>query len=188
MDGLMLTSELIAPYRHLVFASLVSDVVEQDLLKTLENAAWVSRAASFYRFDVIEDSNIRLALLRMIVDDAGLRNRRPEFEDIFECRLSNDFKLESHRYGNGAGIGAHTDALTPEVRCVLSLNRGWNASKGGIWVLASDSALQVNPTYLPSLSNTGFIFATAANSFHALSVCNDAAFFGLTIRIPRVST
>ena len=106
MDGLMLTSELIAPYRHLVFASLVSDVVEQDLLKTLENAAWVSRAASFYRFDVIEDSNIRLALLRMIVDDAGLRNRRPEFEDIFECRLSNDFKLESHRYGNGAGIGA----------------------------------------------------------------------------------
>ena len=176
------------PFLHLAFAALIPDRTEVELLDRLEAATWVKRAASFYRFSVPQDDGLRSSLLDAILDQSDLRDRRRELEHIFECRLGDDFRLEVHRYEKGDGIGAHTDFLSPEVRCVLSLNREWDSRHGGVWVLASGSALQDSPVYIPSLSGTGFIFGTAINSFHALSVYSGNELFGLTIRIPRLST
>jgi Rps23 Pro-64 3,4-dihydroxylase Tpa1-like proline 4-hydroxylase len=107
------------------------------------------------------------------------------FEETFRCSLGSNYQLEVQRYGAGDGIGAHTDLGTPEIRMVLNLNRGWTPNDGGIWVLASDSALKKQTYYLPSLSNTGFAFATHDSSFHSLSVYRGSEAFVLVLRIPR---
>jgi hypothetical protein len=173
------------PFPHLVFASFLSKDVENHLLDVLESASWERRSASFYRFDVPGNAGVRKDLLRVIEDDVQLYEKRSLFEESFNCRLATESLLEVHRYNNGDGIGAHTDFRTPELRCILSLNRGWRMEDGGIWVIAADSSLRDNKTYLPSISNTGFAFCTGPTSYHALSRHSTASMFGVTIRIPR---
>src|ERR1043165_8449592 len=108
----MLFSRTAVRFLHLPFAALIPDRTEAELLDRLEAASWVKRAASFYRFSVPQDDSFRASLLDAIIEHSDLRDRHREVEDIFGCGLGDDFRVEVHRYGEGDGIGAHTDFLT----------------------------------------------------------------------------
>lgn len=173
------------PYKHGVLVSFFPERIEGNLLDLFESISWERRQSDFYRFDVPSTEDAREQVLRMISQGAELLVKRSVFEQMFGCYLGSTIRLEIHRYTQGCGIGPHTDAGSPEVRCVVNLNRDWNRGDGGIWILSTDSALR-HPVYLPSMSNTGFVFATSVRTYHALSASAGGIAYGLTIRLPRI--
>jgi hypothetical protein len=176
-----------SPFRHIIFASLLSEQTADRLLSTLEKISWERKTSSFYRFSVPTRQAVRTELLAYISADTRLIEHRSQFEELFACRLGSNLSIEIHKYCDGDGIGAHTDFGTPEVRFVLNLNRGWKVEDGRVWIIAADSTLRNHPVYLPSLNNTGFAFSSGVDSYHALSRSNGGVTFGVTLRIPRLA-
>lgn len=174
-----------APFLHAIFANALRLAAADEFLKLLEQSNWEERTGPFYKFAVPTDEALRVDVERRIKCELPFDRLRARFEQIFDCRLREGFRVELHRYGEGDGIGPHTDFGTPEIRMVLHVNRNWCKENGGVWVLAGDSALQDLPSYLPSLSNTGFAFSTGMCSFHALSRCSSCVLYGIVVRMPR---
>jgi len=172
------------PYKHALMAPVFSVDTEFSLINLLDSFAWERRASDFYRFDVPCAAEEKKSVLEMLLNIGDLRIHRVALEHIFGVRLEALPRLEIHRYTQDCGIGPHTDAGLPEVRVVVNLNRNWNRSDGGIWILSTDSALRL-PAYLPSISNTGFAFATSIQTYHALSILENGITYGLTIRFSR---
>ena len=174
------------PFPHIVTASVFSDRVAQRILEKLESAHWESRSSDFYRFEVPDDSRFdRESLLRLVKDAIPFCETLRKFERTFACRLHHDVRLEIHRYCRGSGIGPHTDFGSREVRWVMSINREWSEESGSVWILAADSALQNKACYLPAINNTGFVFSSRDDSYHALSTCSGSVTYGLTFRLSR---
>jgi hypothetical protein len=174
------------PFPHIVIASVFSDEMIRRILETLESAHWESRSSDFYRFEVPDDSRLdRENLLRSVMGAIPFHETLGEFERAFTCRLHDDVRLEIHRYGEGSGIGPHTDFGSREVRWVMNINREWNIESGRVWILSADSTLRNRVSYLPAISNTGFVFPSRDDSYHALSTCLGSVTYGLTFRLSR---
>lgn len=171
------------PFNHLVIAPFLSDAKEMAVISELQKTEWQPRASTFYRFSVPRadslDTRLR-EMLRPICTDIRLL-----LEDSFGCNLAMPTHSEIHRYGTGDGIGPHTDAKIPEVRCILNLNAGWSVSDGGIWIFATNSALAGDRSQLPSINNSAFAFSTGPTTFHALSIRRASVGYAVTIRFPR---
>jgi hypothetical protein len=172
------------PFQHILIAPVFPTAFELGCLTLLETCSWEKRADDFYRFDVPTSDSIKERLVQLIGTTSSEKLRRA-LETNFSCQLATAVQLEVHRYLPGSGIGPHTDAKLPEVRLVASYNRSWRPEAGGVWILAEDSSLELNRTFLPSISNTGFAFATSTNSYHALSICREGIYYGLTLRFQR---
>lgn len=174
------------PFPHLVIAPVLKDVLERDCIGAMNTADWEVRETDFYHLEVPARGKNLDELLRTIKASLPWDAVRIIFEKHFNCRLSSAIRFEIHRYAIGSGIGAHTDAALPEVRFVLNLNADWNHRQGNVWILAVDSALAQQRSYLPSISNSGFAFATNRTSYHALSTRTDGVGYGVTARFARV--
>lgn len=174
------------PFKHVIFASLLSDRRERSTIRLLEETAWQEHSGSFFRFRIPIERDTRSQFIEHLRDVFLSASMISVIEELFECRLGKEVQLEVHKYLAGDGIGPHTDSSRPEIRCVLNLNRSWRKEDGGIWILASDASLRTSAAFLPALSNTGFIFSTCDRSFHALSKYNGKEIYGLAICIPRI--
>jgi hypothetical protein len=180
------TGQRSSPFPHQLIAPIFENRVEGVLLDLLDSFEWERRETGFYRFDIPTLAQDRARTRDVVSGSKLLNERRSEFERVFDCRLSQSFRLEIHRYVDGCGIGPHTDAGTPEVRFVMNLNRAWKPEDGGVWILSSDLVFRRDCcSYLPSLSNTGFVFSTSKASYHALSTYSAGTIYGLTLRLPR---
>lgn len=175
------------PFIHLLLAPVFPPNVESACLSLLESCSWETKVGEFYRFDVPACRTVK-EQIGVLIDVSPLQDIRDTLESIFCCQLKKTLQLEVHRYRPGHGIGPHTDASIPEIRCIVSYNRAWHADDGGVWILAADSALKLHKTYLPATSNTGFAFETGPTSYHALSICRDGVHYGLTLRFCRLET
>jgi hypothetical protein len=170
------------PFPHLLIAPVLPDEIEDKCISMLESLEWERRSSEFYRFSVPRDRSEYDRLLQLLSGSGFLAEARITFERGFGSNLDDRIYLEVHRYEQGCGIGPHTDALTLEIRCIVNLNRSWRVESGGIWIIAADSALQLQRSYLPSTSNTGFAFPTSSTSYHALTTCRAGLSYGLTVR------
>jgi hypothetical protein len=175
----------ISPYRHAILAPAFRDGADHRILRELERKNWKATVGPFYRFKVPAEPDEVVSLVEDIQSELGVREWRESLEAAFGCALGARIRIDLHKYGSGDGIGPHTDASVPEVRCVLQVNRGWNARDGGVWILARDSALRESPLFLPSLNNTAFVFSTGRESFHALSTYRGEALYSIVVRISR---
>jgi len=171
------------PFGHLLIAPVLNAPLEGALLSEFERFGWERRADTFYRFDVPRDGASKARILAMM--HAPCLEIKSVLEPFLGCNLNGATQLEIHRYGKGDGIGPHTDAATPEVRCVININSGWSIADGAIWALAADSALNAERTQLPSISNSAFAFSTGSTTFHALSIRYAGIGYAVTIRFPR---
>jgi hypothetical protein len=174
------------PFRHAIIAPVLTSAYELALLDEMGRIPWDARSASFYRFQSpIEGRNGCGKIIPLFRDGLRIDEWLPWLEEAFGCRLGANVLYEVQKYNVGDGIGSHTDFRAAEVRCVLNLNSGWSSEDGGVWILAGESSLQKDPTYLPPLSNTAYVFSTSEKSFHALSRRKRSVGYGLVIRIPR---
>jgi hypothetical protein len=170
------------PFEHLLIASFLPHSVEAAFLAQLEKAEWEKRGAEFYRFQVPVAGSVRAAMHEAMC--AVYLDAKSVFENTLRRRLAPPLLPEVHRYSAGDGIGPHTDAVTPEVRCILNLNSGWSAADGGVWTFSSDSALKAGRAFLPSLSNFAVAFATGPTTYHALSSRRAGTGYAVTLRFP----
>lgn len=157
----------------------------KELVGVLERAEWKLESSSFHSFQTPADESLRGQLLTRFFQNLLMEGWYRGVEREFSCELERQVFLEVHRYVYGSTIGPHTDCLEPGVRCVLALNEGWDVRQGGVWVLATDSTMREQVTFLPSLDNSGFMFVTSPSSFHALSQYTGPAMYALTLRMPR---
>lgn len=184
----MFLSERVTPFKHILTAALLSTDLEKACLLLLRTCIWHRVTNEFYRVDVPADRRVNEQLLRLIVADLNMDAFSEKLETFFGSALGMPSALEVHRYGVGCGIGAHTDYVSAEVRCFITLNEDWTPDDGAVWILSSDSALGQDRTYVPSLSNTGFIFSSGRNTFHALSTVKSGVSYGITVRFPTLET
>jgi Rps23 Pro-64 3,4-dihydroxylase Tpa1-like proline 4-hydroxylase len=172
------------PFPHCVVAPAFTPETADALLEILDAADWQRTTRSFYRLDVPSKKKDRHLVSDALRETIESSRQIQLLEDVIQRRLSLTFRTEIHRYSAGCGIGPHTDRDPCELRYVLSLNREWSPDDGGVWILSSDSSLREGRVLLPSLNNTGFMFQTAQNSFHALSNFHGNRIYALTLRIP----
>lgn len=170
------------PFTHIILAPVLEPEKAQELLVALESIEWKRIQQSFYEFDIpverysyekLQDYLVRLPAV----------NRIHRFLQSSLCaNLTSDVIVEPHRYSQGSGIGVHSDELVSEVRFVLNINRSWRPHDGGIWILSTSSDLHMSTQFMPSLHNTGFGFATGANSYHALSERLSSISYAIVLR------
>jgi hypothetical protein len=181
MDHLLRTS----PFSHLIIAALLRPETESNCIELLDAAEWSRTSGDYFKFDIPSSTDIVPEINQIVGGDGFWNAQRRIFEQMFDCDLSTPILLDIHRYVEGCGLGPHTDAPCNEVRCVLNINRHWEAKDGAVWVIASDSRLISNRSFLPSMSNTGFAFPTGLNSFHALATCLGGVKYSLVARFSR---
>ena len=165
-EGLRVERE---PFTHLKVAPVLRTEEAEELLSTLDRMDWQRRKQVFYEFDVATDQRSRDNFQERLVRSLTIDRIRGWLEQYLRTQLVSKATVDLHRYSPGTGIGVHTDGPTTEVRFVLNLNRSWQPSQGGIWVLSARSDLKPPVHFLPPLHNTGFGFLTSAGSYHALS-------------------
>jgi hypothetical protein len=173
------------PYSHFLFSSILSNRVEKRILDALESVKWETQSSSFFRFSIPRDRCVKKEISGLVLRDRSFKDGLREFEKKLNFELRSFCSMELHRYAVGDGIGPHTDCAVREVRCIINLNRCWKTSNGGVWLIASDSSLKENTVYIPAVSNTGFIFSTSRNSYHALAIVTGSETYGLTFRFSR---
>ncbi len=157
------------PFTHVKAASVLNAEQAEYLLNALDRTEWRRRKESFAEFDVPEDPTVREELQDRLVQSCASDEVRGWLEEAVGAPLAADVIVDLHRYGPGTGIGVHTDGPVRQARFVLNLNRFWEPSQGGIWVLSARADLKAPVQFIPPLHNTGFGFLTTPASYHALS-------------------
>lgn len=156
------------PFPHIKIAPLISVKEAEELLRLLDNMVWKRTTQEFYEFNIPTDLDKKT--LQHLLSSWRIGDRiRTYLQSYLDVHLGGEAIIDSHQYVPGTGIGVHTDGSAREARFVLNLNRGWQSSQGGVWVLSQNSNLKQFARYLPPLHNTGFGFLTRGGSYHALS-------------------
>jgi hypothetical protein len=173
-----------SPFPHLLLAGVLESDLESKCIDTLDAASWSTNSGGFFRFDSPSTIDPTSEVNELIGEDFW-NTLRLTYENLFGCSLSMPV-LDLHRYVKDCALGPHTDAVCREIRMVLNLNDYWEEANGGVWVLASDSALRSNRVFLPPFSNSGFAFPTGTNSFHALSTFRSGSNYCLVARFSKL--
>lgn len=156
------------PFPHIKIAPVISVKEAEELLHRLDSLVWKRTTHEYYEFNIPVDlhkKTLQHLLLRWRMGD----RIRTYLKSYLHVHLGEEAIIDSHQYVPRTGIGVHTDGPAKEARFVLNLNRGWQSSQGGVWVLSQNSNLKQFTRYLPPLHNTGFGFLTSRGSYHALS-------------------
>lgn len=178
-EGLRVERE---PFTHLKVAPVLRSEEAEEFLSALDRMAWQRRKQAFYEFDIVADQRSRDNLQERLVRSLAIDRIRGWLEQYLRAQLAPEAIVDLQRYSPGTGIGVHTDGPTKEARFVLNLNRSWQLSQGGIWVLSARSDLKPPVHFLPPLHNTGFGFLTSAGSYHALSERSLSAMYAIVFR------
>jgi hypothetical protein len=157
------------PFRHFLVAPVLDAGVAAHLLDQLEDLKWRRNLGARFCFDVPEPSSDYLAFHDSIVSSSKFEVLSDALFATYRLRDMQLFNIDLHKYGPGAGIGTHTDQGVDEFRFVLNLNRNWELSHGGVWILSSSSDLSKQTRYAAPIHNSGFGFRPGVNTFHALS-------------------
>ena len=86
------------PFPHQLIAPIFESRVERLLLDLLDTFEWERRQTDFYRFDVLALAREHERTRDVVFGSKLLDERRPEFEQFFNCRFSQPLRLEVHRY------------------------------------------------------------------------------------------
>jgi hypothetical protein len=157
------------PFRHFLMAPVLNARVSTDLLDQLDGLTWRRNRGSLFCFDVPDPSSDYLAFHDSVILHINVEIIVHAISTIYNFRHIQLFTIDPHKYDRGTGIGIHTDRGVAEFRFVLNLNRNWELSQGGIWILSSAPDLSKQTRYIAPIHNTGFGFRPGVNTFHALS-------------------
>lgn len=174
-----------SPFLHLLVAPVLSAAEHAQVLSRLEELEWSDWSSDFFRIRVSTNSDQLANFTALPALKATIGKLRPILERHLGKSLGGEASLALQRYEENTTIGFHTDAAVSEIRFVLNLNRSWDPSHGGVWVLSKEPTL-TNALFLPPLSNTGFAFTPDLNTFHALSRRSSDVSYGVVMSYPIV--
>jgi hypothetical protein len=157
------------PFWHILMAPVLEAGVAADLLDQLCGLTWQRNLGSRFCFSIPEPSPDYIASHKSIISSPKFDAMIYAIVAVYQFRTVELIGLDLHKYDQGTGIGAHTDRGLNEFRFVLNLNRNWEPSHGGIWILSNTSDLSGQTRYVAPIHNTGFGFRPGLNTFHALS-------------------
>lgn len=172
-----------SPFLHVLLAPVLSAADHAQVLSRLEELEWRDWSSDFFRIRVSTNSDQLTNFKELPALEATIGKLRPILERHLGKSLGGKASLAVQRYEENTTIGFHTDAAESEIRFVLNLNRTWNPSHGGVWVLSNEPTL-TNALFLPPLNNTGFAFAPDLNTFHALSRRSSDVSYGVVMSFP----
>ena len=157
------------PFRHVAIVPVVEEQTAGAILDHLDAAVWRPVEGRSYAFERLAAPAAIATIEAILRASVRFQTIQAIAEDAFKLRLRPGPVLDIHRYAHDAGIGFHTDDSTDDVRLVVNLNRGWQADRGGFWVLSSEPRLDAGSIVIPSLNNAAFCFRPASNTYHALT-------------------
>ena len=163
------TQEHRIPFRHFLMAPVLEAGVATDLLDQLDRLTWRRNLGSRFCFNVPEPSSNYLAFRDFVILHGNSEVIVHAISTIYKVHHIQLFNIDLHKYDRGAGIGTHTDCGVTEFRFVLNLNRNWELSDGGVWILSNAPDLSKQTRYTAPIYNSGFGFRPGVNTFHALS-------------------
>ena len=143
--------------------------VATNFLDQLDGLTWRRNLGSRFCFNVPEPSSDYLAFHDFVILHKYFEVIVHAISAIYKFRHIQLFNIDLHKYDPGTAIGTHTDRGVTEFRFVLNLNRNWELSHGGVWILSSAPDLSKQTRYTAPIHNTGFGFGPGVNTFHALS-------------------
>jgi len=171
------------PFEHVLIEQGLDQETCTKLLNFVDVASWRESRGAFFSFQQINDQKELEMLADLLRGAAVLSEVRAELERTLHVDLRNPHHFGIQRYIKGGGIGPHTDNEIAAARLVLNLNRGWLPADGGIWLLSKNKRLRA-PRFIAPLSNSGFAFVPANNTYHALSQRTNSVSYALIIEFP----
>jgi hypothetical protein len=150
-------------------APVLDGILAADLLGHLDGFTWRRKLGSRFCFDVPALSSDYLAFQKFVTSSNKFDTITCAIAEIYKFPAIQLSNIDVHKYERGTGIGAHTDRGVTEFRFVLNLNRIWELSHGGVWILSTTSDLSEQTRYVAPIHNTGFGFRPGVNTYHALS-------------------
>lgn len=169
----------VVPYPHFSIPDFLPSSLADRLLTWLEaqsdwNLFQVENFYSVYNFDVL--SREIPSDLGLLTSDQALAQLRAIMSENFGCRIDETrVNIEAQKMVAGQCIGIHSDfggANRKACRLLIHLNRGWDVSQGGVYMLLGEEHAEHISSrdrfYLPQ-HNCAFGFLISENSYHAVS-------------------